>query len=82
MSKAVKISEVSVLCQNCSKVKECLKDRLKAIFMGCTTYCTRFDSKDKSPRLFPLLQPYEVECQDAEYIYNNRRKYGKTNTSR
>lgn len=77
MPKAVKISEVSVLCQNCTKVKECLKDRLKAIFMASTTYCTRFDSKDKSPRLFPLLQPYEVECQDAEFIYHKSKKYEK-----
>lgn len=77
MSKAIKISEVSVLCQNCTKVKECLKDRLKAIFMGSTTYCTRFNSKDKSPRLFPLLQPYEFECQDAEFIYHKSKKYEK-----
>lgn len=77
MPKAIKISEVSVLCQNCTKVKECLKDRLKAIFMSSTTYCTRFDSKDKTPRLFPLLQPYEVECQDAEFIYHKNKKYGK-----
>lgn len=77
MSKAIKISEVSVLCQNCTKVKECLKDRLKTIFMGSTTYCTRFDSKDKSPRLFPLLQTYELECQDAEFIYHKSKKYEK-----
>lgn len=77
MPKAIKISEVSVLCQNCTKAKECLKDRLKAIFMSSTTYCTRFDSKDKTPRLFPLLQPYEVECQDAEFIYHKNKKYGK-----
>ena len=77
MPKAVKISEVSVLCQNCTKVKECLKDRLKVIFMASATYCTRFDSKDKTPRLFPLLQPYEVECQDAEFIYHKNKKYEK-----
>ena len=74
MPKAIKISEVSVLCQNCTKAKECLKDRLKAIFMSSTTYCTRFDSKDKTPRLFFLLQPYEVECQDAEFIYHKNKK--------
>lgn len=77
MPKAVKISEVSVLCQNCTKVKECLKDRLKVIFMASATYCTRFDSKDKTPRLFPLLQPYEVECHDAEFIYHKNKKYEK-----
>ena len=77
MSKVPKISEVSVLCQNCTKVKKCLKDRLKAIFMVSTTYCTRFDIKDKTPRLFPLLQPYEVECKDAEFIYFKRKKYEK-----
>lgn len=77
MSKVPKISEVSVLCQNCTKVKKCLKDRLKAIFMVSTTYCTRFDNKDKTPRLFPLLQPYEVECKDAEFIYHKSKKYEK-----
>ena len=82
MSKAAQISDVSVLCQNCAKVKECLKDRLKAVLMASTTYCTRFDNKDKTPRLFPFLQSYEVAYKDAEYIYNNSMKYGKTNTSR
>ena len=77
MSKAIKICEVSILCQHCVKVKECLKDKLKAVFMGSTTYCTRFDNKDKTPRLFPSLQPYEVECQDAEFIYHKNKKYGK-----
>ena len=73
MSKAAQISDVSVLCQNCTKVKECLKDRLKAVLMASTTYCTRFDNKDKTPPLFPFLQPYEVAYKDAEYIYNNSR---------
>lgn len=67
-------SEVSVLCRNCTKVRECLKDRPTVLFMAHTTYCTRFDNKDKSPRLFPFLQPYEVECMDAEFVYNNQKK--------
>lgn len=53
------------------------ESRLKAILMASTTYCTRFDNKDKTPGLFPFLQPYEAECRDAEYIYNNRKRYGK-----
>lgn len=77
MSKNIKISEVSILCQNCTKVKDCLKERLKAIFMSNLTYCTRFDNKDKTPHLFPFLQPYEVECQDAEFIYHQNKKYEK-----
>ena len=72
-----KAGEVSVLCRNCTMVKDCLKDRLTALFMTHTTYCTRFDNKDKTPRLFPFLQPYEVECRDAEFIYQNSKRYGK-----
>ena len=73
--------KMSVLCRNCTKVDECLKDRLTALFMPYTTYCTRFDNKDKTPRLFLFLQPYEVAYKDAEYIYNNSKKYGRTNKS-
>ncbi len=72
-----KTGEVSVLCQNCTKVKDCLKDKRTSLFMAHTTYCTRFDNKDKTPRLFPFLQPYEVEFRDAEFIYHNSKKYGK-----
>ena len=77
MAKSVKVSEVSVLCQNCTKMRDCLKDRFTALFMAHMTYCTRFDNKDKTPRLFPFLQPYEVEYRDAEFIYQNSKKYGK-----
>ena len=55
--------------------------QVSAHFMPYTTYCTRFDNKDKTPRLFPFLQPYEVAYKDAEYIYNNSKKYGRTNKS-
>lgn len=72
--------EVSVLCLNCTKMRDCLKDRLTALFMAHITYCTRFDNKDKTPRLFPFLQPYEVETTDAEYIYHNSKRYGKKKT--
>lgn len=41
--------------------------------MPYMTYCTRYDSKDKSPRLFPLLQPYEVDCLNAQYRYDIRK---------
>jgi hypothetical protein len=34
--------------------------------MATTTYCTRFEDKDKAPRLFPVLQPYEVEVLNAD----------------
>lgn len=79
MAKKSKTDEkVSVLCRNCTKVRECMKDRLTALFMAHTTYCTRFDNQDKTPRLFPFLQPYEVECKDAEYIYHKSKKYGKS----
>ena len=77
MAKSVKVSEVSVLCQNCTKMRDCLKDRLTALFMAHTTYCTRFDNKDKTPRLFPFLQPYEAEYKDAEYMYHNSKRYEK-----
>lgn len=77
MAKKSKADEqVSVLCRNCTKVKECLKNRLTALFMAHTTYCSRFDNKDKTPRLFPFLQPYEREMIDAQYIYN-KRHHGK-----
>lgn len=55
--------------------------RCQPLPMPYTTYCTRFDNKDKTPRLFPFLQPYEVAYKDAEYIYNNSKKYGRTNKS-
>jgi len=76
----IKADEVSVLCQNCTKLKECLKDRAKTAFMAYRTYCSAFDNKDKEPRLFPFLQPYEVESMDAEYMYNqtNKAKQWKT----
>ncbi len=73
--------KISVLCRNCTKLKQCLATRHLAPLMALTTYCTRFDNKDKEPRLFPFLQPYEVESMDAEYIYNNSKKYGRTNKS-
>lgn len=66
--------EISVLCKNCTKLRECLKDRTKTAFMAYRTYCSVFDSKDKEPRLFPFLQPYEVECMDAEYKYRQTSK--------
>lgn len=73
MAKKYKADEqVSVLCRNCTKVKECLNDRPRALFMAHTTYCTRFDNKDKAPRLFPFLQPYERDIIDAQYIYNKK----------
>lgn len=75
--KSSKNSEVSVLCRNCTKMRACLKDRLTALFMAHTTYCTRFDNKDKTPRLFPFLQPYEAEYKDAEFMYHNSKKYEK-----
>lgn len=75
-----KADEVSVLCRNCTKLKECLKDRSKTLFMAYRTYCSTFDNKDKSPRLFPFLQPYEVEALDAEYIYNQSSKGKKWKT--
>lgn len=62
--------QISILCRNCTKMEDCLKNRLTALFMAHTTYCTRFNNKDKEPRIFPFLQPYEVEYMDAEYIYN------------
>ena len=74
MPKAIKISEVSVLCQNCTKVKECLKDRLKAIFMSSTTYCTRFDSKDKVYFPYYNLMRLNVRMQSLSII---KKKYGK-----
>ena len=58
-------------------MEECLKDRSTALFMASTTYCTRFDNVDKTPGLFPFLQPYEAEYRDAEYIYHNSKRYGK-----
>lgn len=69
---------ISVLCRNCTKLKGCLKDRSKTAFMAYRTYCSAFDNKDKEPRLFPFLQPYEVECMDAEHIYRNRKKDGRS----
>ena len=69
--------QISVLCRNCTNVKDCLKDRLTALFIARTTYCTRFDNKDKSPRLFPFLQPYEVDYMDAEFNFNKRKKFGE-----
>lgn len=48
--------------------------------MAYRTYCSTFDNKDKSPRLFPFLQPYEVEALDAEYIYNQSSKGKKWKT--
>ena len=45
--------------------------------MAYTTYCTRFDNRDKEPSLFPFLQPYEQDCENAEYIYNQNKKSGK-----
>ena len=73
----VKASEVSVLCRNCTKMKECLNTRHVAFLMAYTTYCSRFDNKDKTPRLFPFLQPYEVEGIDAQYMYNQTGKAKK-----
>ena len=73
---STKKAEVSVLCRNCTRLEECLKDRSVALFMASTTYCTRFDNVDKTPGLFPFLQPYEAEYRDAEYIYHNSKRYG------
>lgn len=70
----IKADEVSVLCRNCTKLKQCLATRHLAPLMALTTYCTRFDNKDKEPRLFPFLQPYEVESMDAEFIYERRKR--------
>ena len=67
-------ARVSTTAQN-------LDMQVSALLMPYTTYCTRFDNKDKTPRLFPFLQPYEVAYKDAEYIYNNSKKYGRTNKS-
>lgn len=69
---------VSLLCRNCTRVEMCLKEKSsKVLFMAYTTYCTRFDNRDKEPSLFPFLQPYEQDCENAEYIYNQNKKYGK-----
>ena len=70
--KQISSVEVSVLCKNCTKLKECLNTRHVAALMANTTYCTRFDNKDKTPRLFPFLQPYEREMIDAQYIYDKK----------
>lgn len=78
MGKAV---DISALCRNCTRVKECLREsRLKAMLMQHTTYCTRFDNVDKSPRLFPFLQPYEREMIDAEHNFRMRKTYGSSKT--
>lgn len=66
--------EVSVLCRNCTKMKECLNTRHVSFLMAYTTYCSRFDNKDKTPRLFPFLQPYEQEWRDAEYNYHKKKR--------
>lgn len=77
MAKKYKADEqVSVLCRNCTKLDECRKTKHVAFLMAYTTYCSRFDNKDKTPRLFTFLQPYEREMIDAQYIYN-KRHHGK-----
>lgn len=69
----VKAGEVSALCRSCTKMKECLNTRHIAFLMAYTTYCSRFDNKDKTPRMFPFYQPYEQEWRDAEYIYRKAK---------
>lgn len=63
---------MSALCGSCTGEKACAKEKA-AWLMPYMTYCTRYDSKDKAPRLFPLLQPYEVDCLNAQYRYDIRK---------
>lgn len=64
----------SCLCQRCTRLKECRGNRAFAALMQYRTFCSRFDDTDKEPRLFPVLQPYEVEWRDAEYAFRKERK--------
>ena len=58
--------QLSVLCRHCKKKKECIrKSRLQRLLMQSTTYCTRFENTDDKPSLFPVLQPYQQQIQNA-----------------
>lgn len=60
----MKKTESSRLCRQCTKFETCFaltKGRpLQQELMKKRVYCSRFDNKDKAPRLFPFLQPYEL----------------------
>ena len=71
----VKDGEISELCRNCTKMESCLKEsKLKALLMTRTTYCTKFDNRDKTLRPSPFKQPYEAEIEEAVRAYQNQRK--------
>jgi len=65
----MKKEETSPLCQQCTGFKKCLAETSGKPFqqelMRKRTYCSRFDNKNKEPRLFPFLQPYEVDIFNA-----------------
>lgn len=65
----MKKEDTSPLCQQCTGFKKCLAETSGKPFqqelMRKRTYCSRFDNKDKAPRLFPFLQPYEVDVFNA-----------------
>ena len=68
----MKKSEASPLCRQCTSFGACLAKVSGRPFhqelMKKRTYCSRFDNKDKTPRLFPFLQPYELDIINAMKI--------------
>lgn len=65
----MKKTEASQLCQQCTSFAICfdlVKGKLfRQELMKKLTYCSRFDNKDREPRLFPVLQPYELDIYNA-----------------
>lgn len=60
----MKKTESSQLCQQCTCFETCFaltKGRpFQQELMKKRVYCSRFENKDNTPRLFPFLQPYEL----------------------
>ena len=67
--KNMKEEESSPLCRQCSRFETCFAETSDKPFrqelMKGRMYCSCFDNKDKSSRLFPFLQPYEVDVFNA-----------------